>query len=49
MIDKESFFGQPVKSNMRTYDNIRKLQQVKEIITQLVVCWTIIISKTIII
>ena len=25
-----------------------KLQQVKEMITQLVVCWTIIISKTII-
>ena len=24
-----------------------KLQQVKEMITQLVVCWTIIISKTI--
>ena len=24
-----------------------KLQQIKEMITQLVVCWTIIISKTI--
>ena len=42
-------FDQPVKNDMRTYDNIRKIvTQVNEMITQLVVCWTIIISKTII-
>ena len=33
----KNFFDQPVKSGMRVYDNIRKLQQVKEIITVLVV------------
>ena len=25
MIDGKNFFDQPVKSNMRTYDNIRKI------------------------
>ena len=37
MIDWKNFFDQPIKSDMRTYDNIRKLQQVKETITPLVV------------
>ena len=48
MIDGESFFDQSVENNLRTYDSIQKLQQVKEMIIQLVVCWTIIISNTII-
>ena len=48
MIDGQNFFDQPVRNNFITYDSIRKLQQVKKMITQLVVCWTIIISKTII-
>ena len=26
MIDGKNFFGQPVKSNMRTYNNIRKIE-----------------------
>ena len=25
MIDRENFFEQPVKSNLRTYNNIRKI------------------------
>ena len=25
MIDGKNFFDQPVKSNMRTYDNVRKI------------------------
>ena len=25
MIDEQNFFSQPVKSNLRTYDNIRKI------------------------
>ena len=41
---KKFFFDQPVKSDIRTYDNIRKLQQVKDMITQLLICWIIIIS-----
>ena len=32
MIDEQNFFGQPVKNDMRTYDNIRKLQLVKIIL-----------------
>ena len=37
IIDGKNFFDQPVKSDMRTYDNIQKLQQVKGMITLLVV------------
>ena len=48
IVDGKNVFNQPVKNNLTTYDSIKKLQQVKEMITQLVVCWTIIISKTII-
>ena len=33
----EKLFDEPVKSNVRTYDNIQKLQYLKEMITQLVV------------
>ena len=43
MIDGQNFFNKPVKSNLRTYDNFRKLWLVKEMITQLVVYWIIII------
>ena len=48
IVNGKNVFNQPVKNNLTTYDSIKKLQQVKEMITQLVVCWTIIISKTII-
>ena len=37
MIDGKIFFDQPVKNDQRTYDDISKLQQVKEMITQPVV------------
>ena len=37
VIDEKNFFDQPVKSDMRTYDNIQILQLVKEMITQLVI------------
>ena len=33
MIDGKNFFNQPVKSNMRTPDNIRKMQLVKKMST----------------
>ena len=45
MIDGQNFFDQPVESDLKTYG---KLQLVKEMITLLVVCLTIIISKIII-
>ena len=38
MIDGRNFFDQPVKNDIKSYENIRKLQLVKEMITQLVVC-----------
>ena len=47
MINGQNFFDQPVRNNLIAHNSIHKLQQVKEMITQLVVCWTIIISKTI--
>ena len=37
MIDAENFFDQPVKSSVRTYDNIRKIAPVQKMITLLVV------------
>ena len=48
MIDEQNFFDQSVRNNLITYDSILKLQQVKEVIAQLVVCKTIVISKNII-
>ena len=49
MIDEESAFDQSVINDWRTYDNIWKIATVvKEMITQLVVYYIIIISKTII-
>ena len=47
MINRQNFFDQPVRNNLIAHNRIQKLQQVKEMITQLVVCWTTIISKTI--
>ena len=47
MINGQNFFDQSLRNNLITYDGIQKFQQVKGIITQLVVCWIIIISKTI--
>ena len=38
MIDEQNIFDQSVRKNLITYDSIKKLQQVKEMITQLVVC-----------
>ena len=38
MINGENFFGQPIKNNKVTYENFRKLLQVKEMTIQLVVC-----------
>ena len=34
MIDRRNLFDQPVKKSQRTYDNIQKIQQVIEMITQ---------------
>ena len=45
MIDGQDIFDQPVRNNLITHDNIKKLQQVKEMITQLVVCNTVILLK----
>ena len=38
MINGENHFDQPIKNNKVTYENIRKLLQVKEMTIQLVVC-----------
>ena len=48
MIDRQNFFDQPVKLIWEHMIIFEKLQQVKEMISQLVVCCTIFISKTII-
>ena len=50
MIDGKTFFNQPVKNNLRTYDMItfKRSQMVQEMITQLVVYWVVSISKIII-
>ena len=45
MVDGQNVFDQSITNNLITYDNVR---QVKEMILQLVVCRTIIISKNII-
>ena len=37
MIDIKTFFDQPVKNDIRTYDNIRKISTGQGIIIQLVV------------
>ena len=43
MIDGKNFFDQPINSDLKTYENIRRL--VKEMITQPVACKIILISK----
>ena len=48
MIDGQNFFDELVRNNLIAYDTIQKLQQIKEIVTKLIVCWTIITSNTII-
>ena len=46
MIDGQEFFDQPIRNNLITNDNIQKIARGQGDITQLVVCQTIIISKT---
>ena len=47
MIGGQNFFDQPIRNNLITYGNIWKiLQIIKAMITQLIVFWTIIISKS---
>ena len=36
-IDGQNFFNKPIKNHLNTYDNIKKLPLVKEMITQLLV------------
>ena len=48
MIDKKNIFGQQVKSDLKPYDNIKELRQLKEMITQLVVYLAIFIVKNIV-
>ena len=48
MINGQNFFNQPIKNDLRAYDNVEKMQLVKEMITLLFFSWTIIISKIII-
>ena len=38
MVDDKNFFDQPINSMTKTYKNIRKLLQIKEMTIQLVVC-----------
>ena len=48
MFDGQNFFDQPVRYNLRIYDSIQNIAWLKEMITRLVLCWTIIISEIII-
>ena len=47
MIDGKNFFDQPINSGLKTYENIRKIATVKEMITRLVVCYIILTFKII--
>ena len=47
MIDRQNVFDQPIRNNLIIYDNIQNVSVGQEIIIQLLVCWTIIISKNI--
>ena len=38
MIDGKNFFDQPINSELKTYETLKKLQLVNEMITRLVVC-----------
>ena len=44
MIDGKNFFDQPINSGLKTYENIRKIATVNEMITRLVVCYIILNS-----
>ena len=48
VIDGQNFFDQPIRNDLMHMIIFEKLQQVNEMIAQLVVCCTIIISKTIV-
>ena len=43
MVDRQSFFDPPVRNDLITYDVFEKLQQIKQMIMQLVVCYAVII------
>ena len=45
MVDEQNPFDQLVKNDLKTYDNIKKLQLIKEIIIKLIVCQIIFIFK----
>ena len=47
MIDRKNFFDRPINSGLKTYENIKKIATVKEIITRLVVCYIILTFKII--
>ena len=47
MIDENSFFDQPLKNDKVSMKILEKLLLVKGITIQMVVCWTIPISKNI--
>ena len=47
-IDGQNFFDQPIRNDLKTLIIFEKFERVKVMVTQLVVCWTIFISKTII-
>ena len=44
---EETFFDQPINDSIKQYDEIEKYQQDKVMITQLVVCWILLILKKI--
>ena len=44
---KETFFDQPIGKDIKSYENIKKLQLVKEMIAQLVSYFISLISKKI--
>ena len=44
MIDGQNVFDQPIRNSLITMIMFKKFEQVKVMITQLVVCWTMIIS-----
>ena len=45
MIDGKTFFPKPVKDDLITSESIQRLSLVKKMITQLVVCYIIIIFR----
>ena len=48
MIDGRNLCDQPTKNSLIAYDNKRKIETAKEMITQLIFYWVIPISKIII-